>query len=112
MAGLDKHFGENAELGDVRRNELLAYLMNNAGDRSEQRRAQKMADSIRPSQSPLRISEVPYFRREHHELSRRQVQDNPKVRSFSNCDACHTGAAHGSFSERELRIPGFGRWED
>jgi len=40
------------------------------------------------------------------------VKDNPEVGSFSRCDACHTGAAKGSYDEHGVRIPGFGRWED
>jgi hypothetical protein len=34
------------------------------------------------------------------------------VKSFANCNACHTRAAEGSFRERDIRIPGAGKWDD
>ena len=40
------------------------------------------------------------------------VVNNPRVRSFSNCNACHRYAERGSFNEHEIRIPGYGRYED
>ena len=112
MASLDKHFGENAELPKEDNLALTQYLVENAADRSKYRRSIKMNRSIRSGDTPLRITEVPYFVREHRELGSRYVKNNPKVKSLSNCQACHTQIAKGSFSEREIRIPGYGRWED
>ena len=103
MATLDNHFGENAELSAKTGNELLQYLTANASDAGSGR-------TVRDA--PLRISEQRHFRREHDEVPPRMVKNNPKVRSFSNCQACHSGAENGDFSERHINIPGFGRWED
>ncbi|MCC6543576.1 MAG: hypothetical protein IT392_03630 [Nitrospirae bacterium] len=35
-----------------------------------------------------------------------------EVKSLINCNACHTRAAAGSYDELEIKIPGFGRWDD
>ncbi len=112
MAGLEDHFGENAELPADDAKAIEGYLVKNAADRSTYKRSQKIMKYMRPGDVPLRISETAYFLKEHDELSRRMVQDNPEVGSFSKCGACHTQAARGSFEERSIRIPGFGRWED
>jgi hypothetical protein len=40
------------------------------------------------------------------------VEDNPQVGSFSNCTACHERAEAGSYDEDEVRIAGYGHWED
>ena len=68
--------------------------------------------SLRPGDDPLRISETPYFIKKYNELTRKMVQDNPEVVSISRCEACHTKTDTGSFSEREILIPGSGAWED
>lgn len=112
MATLDNHFGENAELPMDTAKAIEEYLLINAADHSNHKRSVKIFNSIRPGDIPLRISETPYFMKEHDELSRKMVQDNPEVRSFSNCDACHTTASSGSYEEDGIRIPGFGQWED
>lgn len=94
MAHLNKHFGTDASLDNVTQRELSALLQNQAGDYSAGR-------SGRPA---LRISETAWFEREHDEVSPRTWR-NPKVKSPSNCAACHTQAAQGRFNEREIRMP-------
>lgn len=111
MGNLADHFGENAELPAADTAELTAYLSANAAD-SGAAVGRSVAFARSADGAPLRITETAYFQREHRELPRRAVQDNPQVGSFSNCNACHTRAAEGSFNEHEVVVPGFGRWED
>lgn len=110
MTGLSDHFGEHAELAPADAKAIADYLTANAGDRRGG--GARVARSVPDGQTPLRITELPYFKREHREVPVRMVTSNDKVRSFSNCDACHTRAAQDSFREREIRIPGHGSWED
>jgi hypothetical protein len=112
MAGLDDHFGENAELPAEDAKILEGYLLENSADKSSYKRSQKIMKRMLSTDTPLRITETRYFIKKHDELSRRMVQDNPQVESFSRCDSCHKQAAKGSFEEDEVEIPGFGRWED
>ena len=112
MVGLEKHFDENAELVAEDAKSLTDYLVKNAADHANYKRSKKIMKSLRPGDVPLRVSKTPYFIKKHNELSRKMVQDNPKVGSLSNCDACHTKAGTGSYSESEILIPGFGAWED
>lgn len=112
MSRLDDHFGENAELSADVIKKLSVYMITNSADHSTFRRSKKIADSINKGSTPLRITKTPFIEREHRELSKRLVQDNPQVKSLSRCDACHTNAAKGSFDEDEINIPGHGRFED
>jgi hypothetical protein len=89
---------------------IEAYLVANAADNAEERRSRKFMSSIGDS-TPLRITEVPYFVRKHDEIPQRVIK-HEQIGSFSNCIACHTQADLGSYAEREIRIPGVGRWED
>lgn len=90
MTGLDDHFGENATLDDKTRTEIESYLTANAADRSWGR-------DPAPGVTPLRISDLSWFVREHG----REVSDRmkTKAKSMSNCAACHQGAAQGIFED-------------
>ncbi len=111
MSSLDDHFGENAEFPEDDANRIKSYLLEGAADYSVSRISAKFMRSLR-GEAPLRISEIPYFVKEHDELPRKMVRDNSEVKSFSRCDACHTDAGKGFFDEHAVKIPGFGRWEE
>jgi cytochrome c551/c552 len=112
LTTLDDHFGENAELAAGETQAIRGYLDANAADRTGSRRGQQMLRGVGPQETPLRITELSNFIRQHDEIPRRMSLDNPEVKSMSRCNACHTRAAEGSFSEHEVRIPGYRSWED
>lgn len=94
MGNLNKHFGTDASLDAATQKQLSAELQNSASGRTENSAGKPL----------LRISETRWFRREHDEVSQRTWR-NPKVKSASNCGACHAFAAQGKFNERDIRIP-------
>ena len=112
MSTLDEHFGENAELDDSDRIAIQDYLLNNSADKSKTKRSKKIMRSYSASDASLRITELRYFKHEHDEIPNRMVKDNPKVRSFSQCDSCHQDAKDGRFRESRINIPGYGKWDD
>jgi hypothetical protein len=95
MAGLDKHFGENAGLAPETAAEISAFLAANAADAG---RAQDVGAV------PLRITETAWFRREHREIGS-AVWKRPAVGSPANCGACHREADKGVFNEHGVKIP-------
>lgn len=90
MNRLDRHFGTDASVGDARRAELSAYLATAAGTR-------KVAGATR-------ITDAPWFRREHREIGA-ATWTSARVKSPSNCEACHRQASAGDFSESNVHIP-------
>lgn len=112
MNGLSDHFGDNAELAAPERDAIRNYLLYNAADRAREYRAVKIARSLHPEEAPLRITEIPYIVRKHREIPPAFIEGNTQIGSLSNCNACHTRAETGSYSEREINIPGHGRWDD
>jgi ferredoxin len=112
MANLDNHFDENAELDKETQTELTTYLITNAADHADYKRSQRIMGSLSKNDTPLRITETPYFLRKHNEIPRKVIENNPKLSSFSQCAACHVNAEKGSYDEDEVRIPGVGKWED
>ncbi len=109
---LDDHFGENAELSESDLNTLRNFLLNNAAGRNNYGLPNKIMASQGNRPLPLRITEMRYFVHEHSEIPQRLVQDNPKVKSFSNCDSCHQNAKSGLYDEHDVNISGYGRWDD
>lgn len=112
MAGLADHFGDNAELAPPDADGVRAYLVANAAAGATGDRSHGFKRVGSPGTAPLRITETWYFLGKHDELPARLVRDNPEVRSFANCPACHQRAAAGSYNEHEVRIPGVGAWDD
>lgn len=93
MKGLDKHFGTDASVDAATAAEIGAFL-------------EKYAGSKRgiAGETTLRVSETAWFQREHRKVDA-ATWKNPKVKSASNCAACHTAAEAGDYRERGIRIP-------
>ncbi|MCW8963029.1 MAG: diheme cytochrome c [Gammaproteobacteria bacterium] len=113
MGGLADHFGDNAELDEQMTQQISNFLISNAADKSRYRRSRQMTAAIHPSTglAPMRISENPYFKHEHDEISVRVIKQSGAT-SLSHCNACHQRAEQGSFNEHEIWIKGLGRWDD
>jgi hypothetical protein len=96
---LSDHFGENASLGDAQRKTVLDYLLANASDGPRAgSEGRKFGASIPSGQTPLRITEVPRWVREHREVPAGKWTD-PGVKSKANCVACHPAAEQGVFED-------------
>ena len=98
MGGLDDHFGDNAELPIDVKAYITEFLDENASDRGDRMKNARLLHDTK-SAAPLRMTELPYFKDEHHEIPKYMVADNPEVQSFSRCDACHQDVAKGRFDE-------------
>ena len=109
---LKKHFGENAELDTDTLKVIHDYAIANAADKSYHKRSRKIAIATENVEAPLRITEVRYIKRKHHEIPEKMIKGNKDVKSLSYCDACHTQANKGVFDEDTVRIPNYPDWED
>lgn len=113
MSNLAEHFGENAELEPGTQQQLTDYLVRNAAERDTGWIARGISRSVETRTGTVkRITETPYFVRQHDEIPPRVWRDKPDVGSLSNCSACHTAADKGRFDEHSVKIPGVGRWDD
>lgn len=111
MAGLSKHFGENAELAAEDQAAIKQYLVANAADHTSDKRGSRVMKSLAGHESPMRLTEVPYIINKHHEVPKSVFANNPQLKNLSNCGACHPRAAAGNYDENEVKIPGMKRWE-
>jgi hypothetical protein len=92
LSGLDRHFGQNAELGPEVRAQLESFVVSRAGpDRHG-------------TGSSMRITEQAWFRDEHDDVPQGAVA-RPEIRTMANCSACHPGAESSDFDEDRVKIP-------
>ncbi len=96
MNSLTRHYGADASLDEPSAREIGLWLKAQAGsykrvsEEPPQDRITKSAWFLRKH----RAGEVPPY-----------AWTRAAVGSPANCSACHGNAAHGTFSEREVRIP-------
>jgi mono/diheme cytochrome c family protein len=92
MAGLDRHFGNDASLAPAQADTIRGWLIAGAGTQPVDRAAS------------LRLTRAPWFVREHREVPA-PLWRSTAVKSAANCAACHRGAERGVFSEHDVRLP-------
>lgn len=100
----NKHFGTDLGLDDATKAAVLAFLVNNAAEKSSREAAFKINRSIKAGDTPLRITETPYWVNKHREISD-AVWRSSKVKTKSNCAACHQDAEAGTFEDAAMTIP-------
>ncbi|TXT28614.1 MAG: hypothetical protein FD131_3001 [Rhodocyclaceae bacterium] len=93
MAGLSDHFGSDATVDRKTEQEITAFLERNSGN----------ASRLGNAGNPPRITQTARFIRKHDEIPAKYWRD-PRVKSKANCEACHPGAAKGSYSEHDISI--------
>ncbi|OGU16840.1 MAG: hypothetical protein A2076_00315 [Geobacteraceae bacterium GWC2_53_11] len=104
MNTLDSHFGDSAALDDALKSEILGYLVKNSADASSSKISRKMLASLGTAETPLKISDTPYFKRKHREV-RADVFKRKSIGSPANCTACHLSADKGDYDEHKVKIP-------
>lgn len=96
MGSLQQHYGTDASLDEASLREIGGWLQVHAG-------TYKRVSEAPPQD---RITKSAWFLRKHNAREvRPEVWKRPAVGSASNCAACHTQAADGRFSERDIKIP-------
>lgn len=102
-----KHFGESIELSAATRAKIEEYLARNAADVSPYEGSKTFMERVPASQTPYRLADVLLFRQMHTVINEViNLKGKVKVRTLTNCNACHRKADNGSFGNDELYIPG------
>jgi hypothetical protein len=110
--GLQQHFGGNIEFVDSSvENGIRAFLLENSAETYRHEDARKILRSIPQNETPIRISQTPYFYHQHGNIPMRFIKQDA-VGSIANCNNCHTRADVGNYDDDFINIPGVGRWDD
>ena len=97
MAGLSDHFGEDASLDAKTARHIEMYMIEQAADSSWW--SGKFLRGLSKTSVPLRITETPYWIREHNEEVPARAWKDPQIKSRANCLACHKRANNGDYDD-------------
>lgn len=97
METLDEHFGEDVSLDEKSSQKIKRYMMKNAADAGWF--SGRFMRGIDGDYAPIRITETPYWIREHNHEVPSYAWSDPKVKSKSNCLACHQAANKGNYDD-------------
>jgi cytochrome b len=97
----DRHFGEDLALDEPAIEELMAAATAAAPSSWA---AWKLRRTTPADASPLRISELPYWREAHDALGPEMFRP-PASNGVHDCEACHRDAGSGIFHPRMIRMP-------
>jgi hypothetical protein len=97
------HPGGNLSLDEQTKSEVKDYLARNSAEYSPAKRSRKIMGSI-GGDTPVRISEVPYIKQKHHDISQ-EVFTRQAIGSRANCIACHRSAESGVYDDDNVVIP-------
>lgn len=113
MDNLSNHFDTDASLSKEDNEKIRQYLVENSSDSGIRinREILKFAQSIPNNESPIAITQIPKFKKEHRKIPNKVIAQE-EVKSLSNCIACHTDANKGFYDEHKINIPNYGRWDD
>ena len=103
LSGLEDHFGDTVELDQKSEKIIAGYLESCAAEHSSAKRAMRIMRCL-GNQTPLRITEISYIRKKHHEISPK-VLERKSIGSLSNCIACHKTAEKGIYDDDNVSIP-------
>lgn len=112
IKNLENHFDTDASLEPGDNKKILRYLVDNSAEKfSNYKRSRKINNSIYRDETPIAVTDTRYFIKKHRDI-RKKLITQKEVGSLSNCMACHTTADRGSYSERDINIPNYGKWND
>ena len=111
MGNLENHFGTDATVSQEDFVSLSNYLEQNSAEKNmHYKRSSRIVNSLR-GRVANSISETPYIIEKHEDI-RPSLITQKEVKGLFNCKACHITAQTGSYSDDDVRIPNFGRWQD
>lgn len=112
MKNLENHFDTDASLTPDDFVSISNYLNSNSAEKNmDYKRSSRIVNSLKGKDIPNSISQTPYMIEKHNEIKPHLITQK-EVKGIFNCVACHTTADKGIYSERDIVIPNFGRWQD
>lgn len=112
MNSLENHFDTDATLAQEDFISISNYLNQNSAEKNmEYKRSNRIVNSLINQPVPDSISKTPYMIEKHNKIKPSLISQK-EVKGIFNCMACHTTADKGIYSERDIMIPNYGKWED
>ena len=92
MNDLENHFGDDASLDSKTKEEIERFLVKNSSESSTKEAAFYISKSIKDD--IMSVTKTPFLKKKHKDIDKK-VFESKKVRTKSNCKACHTDFENG-----------------
>ncbi len=99
-----EHFGDDLDLDKETYDTLLKFHLDYSAETGLSEPAHKIAHYEPAKSSPLRITKTKYWVHKHEDIDD-VYWKSKKVRTKSNCGACHLDAKQGTFEDSDMRLP-------
>jgi len=100
---LDDHFGEEIEADLDTMKTISDYLKTNKAENSSSKRLKRIMKNL-DNQVPISIINIPYIRREQHELDPALFKGQA-IGSMAKCAACYITAEKRIYDDDDVKIP-------
>ncbi|VAW85953.1 Cytochrome b [hydrothermal vent metagenome] len=104
FAQQEDHFQEDLMLDEETLIELMNYARENSAEKRQTEAAWKINRSVMKNETPLKITEVAYWKEKHADITD-AVWQQESIQSKANCGACHHDAEQGTFQDAAMKIP-------
>ena len=101
MDNLEEHFGDDASVDDSSNKIIRKYLLNNSSETSNK---QASVYIMKEYMNEIAISDTSYWKDIHKNINKKIFQSK-KIRTKSNCKACHTNFENGLIENEDINIP-------
>lgn len=101
MQNLDDHFGDDASVDEKTNQSILSYLVKNSAETSTTEASLKFLNSIK-NEDIIAMSQTSFWKKTHKEIPK-EIFDNPKIKSPSNCKACHSDVEKGFIEDENIK---------
>jgi len=98
------HFGEGLYLDIETMVVLRDYASKNSAEYSKREVSWRTLKSLGHDEHPVRISETPYWKEVHKNISK-ETWEQPPVYGKADCGACHMDAETGGFMNGGMHLP-------
>jgi hypothetical protein len=104
VGSLQDHFGDSAQLDAATQQHIHDYLVAHAADNAQNEESFQIMQSLRPGETPSRITATPYIAGLHAAVLDPLWGGNPRPKTLAECGVCHYLAPKGNFTERRFSV--------
>ena len=104
LGSLQDHFGDSAQLDAATQQRIHDYLVAHAADNAQNEESFAIMRSLRPGETPSRITATPYIAGLHAAVLDPLWEGNPRPKTLAECGVCHHQAQAGNYVIRKFSV--------
>lgn len=99
-----EHFGDDLDLDEEDYNDLLEFHLKYPAESNLTEPSRKILFYTPEDETPIQVTKTHYWEKKHEDIDP-SYWKHKKVKSKSNCAACHLDAKQGTYEDSDMRLP-------